>query len=202
MEFEIKKLTPELAEDYLRFFDETPHDDGADEHKCYCICWSSADHATEHPDFSTVEKRREAAGRYIREEKLQGYLAYLDGNPVGWCNANTKGDCLRCESWLRSMGDVPVDAPDMKVKSVFCFVIAPQFQRKGIATKLLERVCSDARAEGYSAVEGYPRREFISIAEDFMGPAAMYERMGFRRGGLCRDGSVAMRLELGKLKEN
>ena len=67
MEFEIKKLTQELAEDYLRFFDETPHDDGVDEHKCYCICWSSADHAAERPDFSTVEKRREAAGRYIRE---------------------------------------------------------------------------------------------------------------------------------------
>lgn len=196
MELEIKKLTPELAEDYVRFFDETPHDDGIDEHKCYCICWSSADHAAERPDFSTAAKRREAAGRYVREGKLQGYLAYLDGRPVGWCNANTKSRCTRCESWLRSMGAVPEDGPDVKVKSVFCFVIAPNMQRKGIATWLLERVCADAGAEGFNAVEGYPRREFISIAEDFMGPADMYEKMGFRRGGGCRDGSVVMRLEL------
>lgn len=196
MELEIKKLTPELAEDYVRFFDETPHDDGIDEHKCYCICWSSADHAAERPDFSTAAKRREAAGRYVREGKLQGYLAYLDGRPVGWCNANTKSQCTRCESWLRSMEAVPEDGPDVKVKSVFCFVIAPDMQRKGVATRLLERVCADARAEGFNAVEGYPRREFISIAEDFMGPAAMYGKMGFKRGGGCRDGSVVMRLEL------
>ena len=37
MKFEIKKLTPELAEDYVHFFDVTPHDDFIDEHKCYCV---------------------------------------------------------------------------------------------------------------------------------------------------------------------
>ncbi len=29
----------------------------------------------------------------------------------------------------------------LKEKSVFCFVIAPEMKRKGIATLLLERVC-------------------------------------------------------------
>jgi hypothetical protein len=41
MNIEIKKLTPELADDYVHFFDTTPHDDFVPEHKCYCVCWCS-----------------------------------------------------------------------------------------------------------------------------------------------------------------
>jgi hypothetical protein len=38
MNVEIHKLTPELAEDYARFFDETPHNDEF-KRKCYCVSW-------------------------------------------------------------------------------------------------------------------------------------------------------------------
>ena len=38
MNIEIRKLTPELAEDYACFFDETPHNDEY-KHKCYCVSW-------------------------------------------------------------------------------------------------------------------------------------------------------------------
>lgn len=193
MEQEIKKLSPELAEDYLHFFDTTPHDDGIDEHKCYCICWSTANHAQERPDFSTAQKRREMAGQYIRSGKLQGYLAYQGGKAVGWCNANTKADCRHCESWLRFMQDIPEDEPALKVKSAFCFVIAPEMRHKGVATKLLERVCADAEAEGFDLVESYPKKKFADPARDFMGPSAMYEKMGFTVCGELHGDGVIMR---------
>lgn len=67
----------------------------------------------------------------------------------------------------------------LKVKSVFCFVIPPDMQRKGIATRLLERVCEDAKAEEFDCVESYPKKEFINVARNFMGPAKMYEKLGF-----------------------
>ena len=38
MSVEIRKLTPELAEDYAHFFDETPHNDEF-KRKCYCVIW-------------------------------------------------------------------------------------------------------------------------------------------------------------------
>jgi hypothetical protein len=43
MNIEIKKLSPELTEDYVRFFDVTPHSEkpDADECKCYCVWWCS-----------------------------------------------------------------------------------------------------------------------------------------------------------------
>ena len=98
MDIEIKKLSPVLAKDYLNFFDVTPPDDF--ECKCYCVCWCSADHRIK-TDFSSDEKRRELAEKYINDGVIQGYLAYFEGHVVAWRNANTKSDCLYCISWLR-----------------------------------------------------------------------------------------------------
>lgn len=178
MNIEIKRLNPELTEDYLHFFDVTPHDDNIDEHKCYCVCWCSADHRIA-TDFSSQDKRRELARQYIKDNVIQGYLAYDCDRVVGWCNANTKSECNNCISWFRFMQSVNTTTSSLKVKSVFCFVIAPDMQRKGIATRLLRRVCEDAKADSFDVVESYPKKEFIGVSHSFMGPAMMYEKLGF-----------------------
>lgn len=79
------------------------------------------------------------------------------------------------------MGFVPTEEShaDIRVKSVFCFAIAPEMRRKGIAKLLLERVCRDAAQDGFDYVEAYPNKEFANEAEDFMGPAEVYRRSGF-----------------------
>jgi len=180
MIIEIRKLTAMLTNDYLNFFDMTPHWDNVDEQKCYCVCWCSADHRTE-TDFSSAEIRRDLAAQYIQKGLLQGYLAYYKGQVVGWCNANTKSNCLNCISWLRFMQPVNTGEadPNNKVKSVFCFMIAPAAQRKGVATRLLERVIIDATNDGFELIETYPKKDFVSLSRDFMGPAAMYKKFGF-----------------------
>lgn len=179
MNIEIRKLTPELAEDYVRFFDVTPHDDNVNEHKCYCVCWCNDDY--EGKDLSTAEKRRKCAFQYVRNNNLQGYLAYQDDKVVGWCNANTKSDCLKCASWRRFMDYVPLEEMNsgLKIKSVFCFVIAPEMKRKGIATLLLERICKDAIQDGFDFVEAYPYKESSYQSSDFGGHFEMYEKSGF-----------------------
>lgn len=176
---EIRKLTPNLAEEYVHFFDTTPHDDNVDAHKCYCVCWCNDD--CEGKDFSTAEKRREYALKYVRGENIQGYLAYSGNKVVGWCNANTKADCLKCVSWRRQMGYVPIEESysGIKVKSVFCFVIAPEMRRKGIATLLLERVCEDAAKDGFDFAEAYPYKESSYMSSDYGGYIEMYKKYGF-----------------------
>jgi GNAT superfamily N-acetyltransferase len=179
MAIEIRKLMPEHADDYVHFFDITPHDDNVDENKCYCVCWCNDDYKSK--DLSTAEKRRECAFQYVKGNNVQGYLAYRDDVVVGWCNANTKADCLKCASWQRFMDYVPLEesGADIKVKSIFCFMIAPEMKRQGIATQFLERVCKDAAEDGFDFVEAYPYKESSYQSSDFGGHFELYKKMGF-----------------------
>jgi len=70
MAIEIRKLIPGLAEDYVHFFDTTPHDDNVDEHKCYCVCWCNDDY--EGKDFSIAANRRKYALQYVKGNNIQG----------------------------------------------------------------------------------------------------------------------------------
>ena len=191
MTIKIKKLTPDLAEDYVHFFDVTPHDDHTNkaELPCYCITWrSDASYASDNYHwFPAREERRERAIQYVKDGSLQGYLAYCDGKVVGWCN--TTADCQGGVNHLRDYWPIEAYCADIKVKSVFCFVIAPEIQRKGVATKLLERVCQDAFDDGYDFVEGYVNTEYVN---DHFGPAALYEKCGFTKVSE-KDGKAVMR---------
>lgn len=179
MTIEIRRLTPDLAEDYIHFFDVTPHDDNVAGNKCYCACWSNDECADK--DFSIEKNRRNYALQYVKGNNIQGYLAYCDEKIVGWCNANTKADCQKCISWQRFMSYVPLEEPGsgIKVKSIFCFVIAPDMKRQGIATRLLERVCKDAAQDGFDFVEAYPYKESSYQSSDFGGHYEMYKKAGF-----------------------
>ncbi len=176
MDIKIIKLEPKHADDYVKFFDQTPHDDNIDEHKCYCVCWCSDN--SEGKDFSSREKRRKAAYEYVEDGSLQGYFAFHNGRIVGWCNANTKSDCLKCESWRRFMSGVTND-DNVKIKSVFCFTIAPEMKRKGIASMLLERVTQDAARDGFDFVEAYPEKNVADQTINFGGAYELYKKYGF-----------------------
>jgi len=182
MNIEIRKLTPNLVDDYVHFFDTTPHATNKDEHKCYCVWWCNDDHKNKGEYLaSSPDKRREYAIQCIKKDSIQGYLAYCNNKVVGWCNANTKADCLKCYCWRRFMSSIPTEelTQGKKVKSVFCFAIAPEARRKGIAKLLLERVCQDAIRDDFDFVEAYPNKDYIDEAEDFMGPVTLYEGSGF-----------------------
>ncbi|WP_010076464.1 hypothetical protein [Clostridium cellulovorans] len=139
MNVEIKKLTPAHVEEYINFFDTTPHDDNIPEHTCYCECWCSADHRFG-TGIPSCEERRTMAIEYVKSGKIQGYLAYFDDRIVGWCNANTKTECLNCIGWYRFMPQVnELDIePNDKVKSIYYFLVEPDMKRKVIAKQLFQ----------------------------------------------------------------
>ena len=195
MDLEIRRLTPDLAEDYARFFDVTPHNKNGDGIKCYCVTWRSDTSYVGDGDhwFPTCEERRSRAIQFVKEGSLRGYLAYWGDEIVGWCNANE--NCRLCIDYLRSFWPIEEPREDVKIKSVFCFVIAPRMQRKGVATKLLERVCKDAADDGFDFVEAYADKVLTDADEDFRGYSTMYEKCGFQVLAE-RDGKLVMRKAL------
>jgi hypothetical protein len=88
-QIEIKKLGPSLLGDFLEFFDRHAFADNPHWASCYCF-FNHARHATEDWATRKAEQNREAVVKLIASGRMHGHLAYVRGQPVGWCNANTR----------------------------------------------------------------------------------------------------------------
>ena len=78
---EIRKLCPELMQDFLRFFDGEAFADNPRWSFCYCQ-FLYVDHAKIDWSARTAQENRAAACDRIRSERMDGYIAYRAGEPV------------------------------------------------------------------------------------------------------------------------
>ena len=83
---QVRALTPDLLPDFLQFFDGTAFSDNPKWSSCYCQCFYEDHRVVKWGERTATENRARACER-IGGGLMQGYLAYLDGSPVGWCNA-------------------------------------------------------------------------------------------------------------------
>lgn len=190
----IKRLVPDLLEDYLDFFDHRAFSDGSPFYPCYCSAFNMSRQRIQDEFFMRSEINgggsegwkkalRDSAVRMVAGGEIQGYLAYDGDTAVGWCNANDRMNYFRVGEF--DLADVPPDEPcddcpgRGKIKSVVCFEICPEYRGKGIATLLLESVCRDAQADGYEFVEAYPTTDEGLQDMAFTGPRRLYEKEGF-----------------------
>ena len=186
MNLEIRKLAPELAEDFFDFFDHRAFTDNSPEGPCYCTRYQMTKEQEKMELDGQIERYgggfkgflralREIAERQIHSQILRGYLAYVDGVCIGWCNANDKANYP-----VESANGARLHAPaEKREKVVVCFEIAPAYRGQGVATALLQRVIDDAETEGYLAVEGFSRIRDKRYEWDFTGPIQLYEKLGF-----------------------
>jgi ribosomal protein S18 acetylase RimI-like enzyme len=172
MTLTVKPLNPERLEDFFHFFEQVAFIDNPDWASCYCSYYHIACSEAEWAKRSGKENR-ESTRQGILSGKMRGYLAYLGQSPVGWCNANGKGNYARLAA--DKMGN---DSRE-KVGSIVCFVIGPQYRRRGIAKRLLEEACAGFERDGYVDAEAYPRKGASSDAQHYHGPLSMYLKAGF-----------------------
>jgi GNAT superfamily N-acetyltransferase len=172
---EIRNFSKDLIDDYFNFFDNVAFTDHEDWSWCYCTFYHTDD--SEWGKFAELKKEnlRNYALHLINSNILHGYLAYNENKVVGWCNAGKKTNFKRLKL-IKDFWDVNDD--DEKIKSIVCFIIAPEMRRKGIATKLLDYIYFDTKEEGYTCIEAYPR-DGKNCFEIYHGPYKMYERNGF-----------------------
>ena len=197
MNLEIKPLTSALADDYFEFFENRAFTDDSP-YRCYCQLFqmTKEEHkaAFEHIDGADAGRAaRKVAEQQIHAGVLRGYLAFSDGLAIGWCNVNAKAN-FPVESCTGARFYEPVEKRE---KAVVCFEIAPEFRGKGVATALLQRAAADAKLEGYTAIDGYPRLLDERDEWDYTGPVRLYEKAGFIKVSQQGD-SLVMRKDLTK----
>ena len=191
----IKKLISELNADYLDFFDNRAFTDGNPNGPCYCTSPNQDEDTikqmvSEFKNNGVKETLRKYAVEMLNKSMIHGYLAYDGEQAIGWCNV------ADIESYAGFVPDFARKNICGKTISIVCFEIAPEYRGKGIASAFIDRICTDAKSQGYEAVEGYAKLSDKRNEYDYQGPLRLYQKAGFVEV-LCNDGQVVMRKLLG-----
>ena len=86
MQPRIQPLAPATLPDLLAFFDGDAFSDNPKWASCYCQCFYE-DHRVVKWSERTAAQNRTIAIERGNAGTMQGWLAYVDGAVVGWCNA-------------------------------------------------------------------------------------------------------------------
>lgn len=137
---------------------------------------------------------RKAFRKLVRSGAEPGLLAYVDGEPAGWCAIAPREQYPRLDS---SRILKPVD--DHLVWSVTCFYIARRFRHQGLSTELLKAAADFARTRGAKIVEGYPhdiKKKKTADAFVYTGLTSAFRKTGFTEVARRLKTRPIMRMEL------
>ena len=118
------------------------------------------------------------------EAESTGLVAYLDGEPAGWCAVEPRTAYPRLRGLKVPWAGRDEDRDDPGVWAVTCFVVRTGFRRRGVSRALTAAAVEHARERGARAIEGYalvtvPGKE-VAWGELFVGAKSVYEDCGFR----------------------
>ncbi len=172
-------VTPDRLNDLARFSERN-----GKFRYCSCMRWRLKSSVFQK---SSKEERVEALAGLVRDHVPIGVLAYLDGEPVGWCSVaprETYGALERYKA-LPRLDDVPV-------WSVVCFFVSSGSRRKGVTAGLLRAAVAYAVAHGAAAVEGYPVEPGERLYT-YMGAPSAFRAAGFVDAGAGPSGRKIVR---------
>lgn len=142
-------------------------------------CWCQAPRGFASGRNEEPGVRRNLLRAQLGDDPPAGMLAYLDGQPVGWCGFGPRPRLPRLQ---RSRTIPAVD--DVPVWAILCFKIRVGYRRRGVAGALLDGVVEYARRSGAPGVEAYPidpQGARVDVGFAYVGLTPMFERRGFRR---------------------
>lgn len=123
------------------------------------------------------EANKQAFRKIVAGGKRPGVIAYLDGEPIGWCSVAPREVFV---ALARSRVLAPVDA--MPVWSISCLLVAKPYRRQGVSAKLIAAAVSFAARRGAKIVEAYPvvpYADAIPAAFAWTGVHTAYRKAGF-----------------------
>jgi len=163
---EVRPLDASRRADFFRL-----HSDANGCGWCFCTAWWV-------PGWDGWGDRTAEQNRIVRESLLDrgeydGYLLYVDAEPVGWCQAGPRD---RLKKLVQQMNLAA--RPD--TWAITCFQIVPKARRQGFAARLLAEVLRDLCRRGVQRVEVFPRRgDSLGVDDLWTGPEPMFRSAGF-----------------------
>lgn len=167
MNFTVSPFSPHRLADFLAV-----HSQANRAGWCYCVAWWV-------PCWKGWDQRTAEENLGLRQSLLQrghydGYLLYIDHQPVGWCQAGRRDRLAK----LVQQFQLP---PDPAVWAVTCFLITPSFRGRGLASRFLKSVLADLARQGVRRVEAFPKRgPDLDQLDLWNGPKSMFLKAGFK----------------------
>lgn len=166
---EVHPLTSARWEDLERLFGEKGAGGG-----CWCMWWRLTRSRFEQ---RRGEGNRQALKGIVDTGDVPGLVAYMNGEPAGWCSLGPREAFPRLER-SRKLARVDKQA----VWSIVCLYVGKTFRRQGVSGKLVAAAVQHAAAHGARTVEGYPfepKGSRASASSAWTGLASTYREAGF-----------------------
>lgn len=141
--------------------------------------------------------RRQTDCGHPDSDTTSGVVAYLDGEPVGWCAVEPR----TAYTGLVRNNRVPwsgraEDKTDDSVWAITCFFTRAGFRRRGVSRALAHAAVDFARERGARAVEGYPMTTTDVILEELLvGTRDIFADAGFSEVSRPTLRRVVMRID-------
>jgi GNAT superfamily N-acetyltransferase len=136
------------------------------------------------PRAERADRLREQAGcGHPRARTTSGLVAYLEGEPAGWCAVEPRAVYVHLLGSRVVWSGRAEDKEDQGVWAVTCFVTRAGFRRRGVASALAAEAVEFARQRGARAIEGYPMitqpGQEMTWGELYVGSHGMFADAGF-----------------------
>lgn len=186
---ETRELSPELWPEFEKLFGANGACGG-----CWCMSWRIAKGEKWEDVKGPTAKRR--MKKLILDGKALGVMAFVDGEPVGWCSFGPRADYLKLDRAPSLRCD---DAAE--VWSLPCFFVRNGYRGQGVATAMIEAALRSIKGRGGKIAEGYPAKppkdgKPIPHAFAWTGTVRLFEAAGFTVAGNRDGGKVRMRKAL------
>ena len=146
---EFHPVTPERWPDLDRLFSASAGESLGNPSRCWCMEWRLPSHEIWRKEAGKAN--RHGMRSLVESGDIPGILAYIDGEPVGWCSVSPRRTLIG----MRSVGEFR-RFEDPSVWSVICFYVPEERRGMGLMGRLLLEAVRYALANGATIVEGYP----------------------------------------------
>jgi GNAT superfamily N-acetyltransferase len=161
---------------------------------CWCMWWRIK---RSEFDRNHGEPNRLAMEAIIRSGEVPGLLAYLKGEPIGWCSVAPREafPVLDRSPVLKRVDNQPV-------WSIVCFYVAHEYRRLGLTRLLIQAAIDYARSRGAKIIEAYPvdpETSIVDRGEAFTGLINTFRKAGFKEAARRSKRRAVLRLKIPEL---